>query len=137
MNDQPIPLSELERDLDAPGGGWPAYLAGRGVRILEDDIGRPAISRSDARQLFVERRESEARARELRERQEAEAEARRVASIPAGIPWWKIPEGVSPAQAMGAADPMTGPRRRTPLEDALAGDGMTFHPIRSEPDGGE
>ena len=24
MNDHPLPLSELERDLDAPGGGWAA-----------------------------------------------------------------------------------------------------------------
>jgi hypothetical protein len=85
MNDQLIPLSELALDLDAPGGGWPAYLVARGVPILEDDIGRPSIARSDARQLFVERRESEARARELRERQDAQIEARRQAGARPGL----------------------------------------------------
>jgi|SRR5215203_3857681 len=54
MNDQLVPLSVLSLDLDPPTTGWPAYFAARGVPILEDDIGRPAIVRSDARQLFVE-----------------------------------------------------------------------------------
>ena len=76
MNDQPIPLSELQLDLDAPGDGWPAYLAARGVPIVEDDIGRPSISRSDARQLFIERRESEVRRREVAARNDAQADGK-------------------------------------------------------------
>ena len=137
MNDQLIPLSELSLDLDPPTTGWGAHLAGRGIAVVEDEIGRPSIARGAARQLFAERREAAVRAREVAARNDAELEARRVASLPAGIPWWEIPEGVSPAQAMTAGDKMTGPRRRTPLEDALAGGGMTFHPIPDEPAGGE
>ena len=129
-----IPLSEVERDLDAPGGGWRASLAARGVPVVEDDLGRPSISRSDARLLFVERREAEVRARELRERQDAEAEARRQASA---RPGWTLPPGMSVAEAIAAAEyaekGYSGPRRRTLVEDALAPDGgLVFHPIRSD-----
>jgi len=136
MNDQLIPLSHLSLDLDAPGGGWPAYLVGRGVPALEDDLGRPAIAYADARQLFAEREAAEVRRREVAARNDAKVEAQRLASVRPGIPWWEIPEGVTPGEAMTAGDKMTGPRRRTPLEDALSGNGTTFHPIRSE-DGGQ
>jgi hypothetical protein len=132
MFEPTVALSVLSLDLDPPTTGWPAYLAGRGVPIVEDDLGRPAIARADARLLFEERREAEVRAREAVARNDAQVEAARVASVVPGVPWWEIPEGVSPAQAMAAADKMTRPRRRTVLEDALAGDGTTFHPIRSE-----
>jgi hypothetical protein len=84
MNDQLIPLSVLQLDLDSPTTGWPAYLAARGVSILEDDIGRSAIARADARQLFVERRESEVRRREVAARNDAEVEARRQAGARPG-----------------------------------------------------
>jgi hypothetical protein len=60
----PVPLSVLELDLPAPAEGWHVYLAGRGVEVTLDDIGRAAISRADARQVFDERREAEARRRE-------------------------------------------------------------------------
>jgi hypothetical protein len=51
-----VPLSVLELDLPAPGDGWAAHLAHRGVEIVLDDIGRAAVARSDARMLFAERR---------------------------------------------------------------------------------
>ena len=136
MNDQLIPLSVLQLGPDPPTAGWPAYLGSRGVSIVEDDLGRPAIARADARQLFVERRESEVRRCEVAARNDAQVEAQRLASVRPGIPWWEIPEGVTPGEAMTAGDKMTGPRRRTPLEDALSGNGTTFHPLRSE-DGGQ
>src|SRR5215208_1136506 len=83
MNDELIPLSHLELDLDPPSGaGWPAYLAAKGVELLSDDVGRAAVSRVDARRLFTERREAEARGRELTERREVELEAQRLASLP-------------------------------------------------------
>src|SRR5215211_4078427 len=88
MNDQLIPLSHLSLDLDAPASGWPAYLVGRGVPILEDDIGRPAIAHADARQLFEERAQSEVLRREVAARNDAQIEARRLAST---RPGWPLP----------------------------------------------
>jgi hypothetical protein len=55
-----IPLSHLELDVPAPVGGWNHYLAECGIQVLEDDIGRAAISRMDAKRLLAERREAEA-----------------------------------------------------------------------------
>ena len=66
MNDELIPLSHLALDLDVPPEGWTVYLEGRGIAVVADDLGRLAIARSDARQLFVERRENEARKAQLR-----------------------------------------------------------------------
>ena len=137
MNDQLIPLSHLSLDLDAPGGGWPAYLVGRGVPALEDDLGRPAIAYADARQLFAEREAAEVRRREVVARNDAEVEARRLAST---RPGWTLPAGMSVAEAIAAAEyaehGYSGPRRRTPVEDALDPDGgLVFHPIRDEPAG--
>jgi hypothetical protein len=52
-------VSHLALDLgEPPVGGWVAYLAGRGLEVLTDDLGRPAVSRADARQLLDERRDS-------------------------------------------------------------------------------
>ena len=134
MNDQLVLLAELERDLDAPGGGWRADLVGRGVPVVEDDLGRPALSRSDARQLFAERREAEVRRREVAARNDAEVEARRQAGA---RPGWTLPPGMTVAEAIAAAEyaehGYSGPRRRTPVEDALDPDGgMVYHPIRHE-----
>jgi hypothetical protein len=70
---QLIPLSVLALDLEAPAEGWTAYLHSSGIAVVADDIGRSAISRADARQLFTERRENEVRAREVTERQERQA----------------------------------------------------------------
>jgi len=130
--DELIPVSVLALDLPTPTTGWEADLAGRGIRLRPDDLGRPSITQEAARRLFVEHRESQVRAREVAARNDAQVEAQRLASVRPGIPWWEIPEGVTPAEAMTAGDKMSGPRRRTPLEDALSGNGTTFHPIRSE-----
>ena len=59
-----VPLSVLALDLAQPAEGWNIYLAGRGITVTVDDLGRTAIARGDARRLFVERRENEARGRE-------------------------------------------------------------------------
>ena len=42
-----VALSVLQLDLDAPGEGWAAFLAARGVSITIDDIGRASIRRSE------------------------------------------------------------------------------------------
>ena len=52
----PAPLSHLELDLPAPVEGWAVFLAGRGVEVTLDDIGRMSVSRGDARQLLIEQR---------------------------------------------------------------------------------
>jgi hypothetical protein len=104
---EPIPLSHLELDLPAPSAsGWPAYLAGLGISIVLDDLGRAAVSRADAKRLFDEHREHEARAREVRERAEQaaiEADRRRRAALRPGIPADLIPPG---GVASGIHDPV-------------------------------
>jgi hypothetical protein len=51
--DELIPLSVLELDLEPPSvGGWRPYLADRGVAVVEDDLGRASVARSDARRWF-------------------------------------------------------------------------------------
>ena len=98
----------------------------------------PAISSDDARQLFDERREAEARAREIARRQEqaaVEADQQWRAQLPNGLPWHALPHGVSPAEAWAQAEKDARPKRRSVLEEALAGEAMTFHPIG--PDGNE
>jgi hypothetical protein len=130
-----IPLSHLELDLPAPGSGWDAYLTGRGIQIVLDHIGRSAISSADARQLFDEQREVEARRRDVAARQEQqaiEADRRFRAALPKGLHWSEIPVGVSAAEMWAAAEKDAKPKRRTPLEDAFAGEGMVFHSIQGE-----
>jgi hypothetical protein len=128
-----IALSVLELDLPAPVEGWATYLADRGISITIDDIGRASVARSDARQLLTEQRENEVRRREKAaelERQPVEADQQRRAQIYAGIPAAAIPADVHPARAMlEASRDARRPRRVSPLQEALSGEGMTFHPI--------
>src|SRR5215207_8374430 len=127
-----IPLSHLELDLDAPPlGDWSAYLGGRGIPIVLDDIHRASISRADARQLIDERRESEARKREAVERQERQAVERDRqfrARLWGGVPADHMPPDVAPAAVMLQLDRDAQPRRRSVLEEALANSGeVTYH----------
>jgi hypothetical protein len=126
-----IPLSVLALDLPAPAE-WSAFLADRGIEIVLDDLGRSAVTKADARQLFTEQREPEVRRREKAaelERQAIEADQLQRAQIWKGLPWHMIPDGVSPAQAMVAAEKDAKPRRRSVLQDALSNLGTVFHPI--------
>jgi len=70
---EPVPLSVLELDHPRPGEGWASYLHGRNIPVGEDDLGRPALSRDDARQLLAEQRKAEQRMREVSARQEQQA----------------------------------------------------------------
>jgi hypothetical protein len=132
--DDLVPLSVLALDLDAPAVGWDAFLAGRSIPIVLDRIGRSAISSADARQLFDERREDEARAREVaaqQERQFIEADQRFRSTLWGGEPWYALPPGVSAPEAWAQAEKDARPKRRTLLEDALEGTGsMEYHPLR-------
>jgi hypothetical protein len=135
--DDPIPLSHLELDLDPPSaGGWTAFLNAKGIEVVVDDLGRKAISRSDARQLFDEHRAAEARKREVLERQErraVEADRLRRASIWGGVPADHMPPGVAPAAAMLAAAHDERPRRMSVLQEALSNSGeLTYHSLAEE-----
>jgi hypothetical protein len=99
---------------------------------VTDDLGRLSISRGDARRLFDEQREAEARQaakREAAEKAAVEADERRRASIWRGLPSEYLPVGASPAAAMLAADRDARPKRTTPLQEALAGESLTYHPL--------
>jgi hypothetical protein len=135
---EPIPLSVLELDLPAPRIGWAAGLAEKGVDIVTDDLGRLAVSRVDARRLFDEQREAEARKREAVariEQQAIEKDRQRRAALPQGIPWYEVPLGLTAAEAMVASDPDRDkqPKRRTVLQDALDGGGTTMHILPPTP----
>jgi hypothetical protein len=127
-----IPLSVLSLDLSEPPIGWTSYLNNIGVEIVEDSIGRSAVSSVDARMLISEHRADEVRKAELRaaaEKRAVEADPQLRAQMPAGV---KVPHGMTYAEAAKAAelDALTyQPRRRSPLEDALDNSGMTFHSL--------
>src|SRR5215211_6136553 len=89
-----LPLSHLALDLPEPAEGWPAFLSSRDIAVVADDIGRSAISRSDAKRLFTERRDNELRQREVIARIELEAEKRDQAfraALPKGLAWHEVP----------------------------------------------
>jgi hypothetical protein len=137
MPEQVVPLSELSRDLPEPPAGWAAEMAGRGVEVVLDDLGRAAISRRAARLLFTEHlaeQELAARKRAEIEQRAVEAHQQFLASLPAGIPAGAVPEGISAGQLMMLSDPeRQRARRESPLEHALQNSGSAvFHPIREE-----
>jgi hypothetical protein len=136
MPNEPVPLSELERGLPAPARGWAVELAGRGVEIVEDDLGRAAISRTAARDLFAEHRsqqEAAARRREEIEQRVIAADEARRAAMPRGIPAGMVPEGMTGAELLMAADPMRRPHRESVLEHALSNGGQpVYHPLNEQ-----
>jgi hypothetical protein len=125
-----IPLSHLALDLDQPSVGWAAYLTGRGIEVVVDDIGRPSVSRSDARQLFDERREAEARQaakREAAEREAIERDQQFRSQLWTGVSADYLPADVAPAAAMLQAARDARPKRLTPLQEALSNSGTLTH----------
>jgi hypothetical protein len=129
-----IPLSILELDLaEAPRSGWAAYLAGQGISIEFDDVGRRAISRGDAKKLLDQQRQAEIRRQDQLARLEQEAVEKdrvRRAALPKGIPWYEVAPGMTAAEAMVAGDPDRRPRRKSAAASFLDGEGMVMHPIR-------
>jgi hypothetical protein len=137
---EPVPLSHLALDLaDAPAGAWTVWLAERGIAVVFDDIGRPAISRSDARRLLDAQRQAEIRRQDLLARQEAAAvEQDRAfrASLPRGAAWYEVPDGVHPATAMLQAAKDAQPRRTPSQVEWMFGeaDTMVYHELPAEDD---
>jgi hypothetical protein len=122
MTAEPVPLTELERDLPAPAAGWAAELDRRGVAVVLDDLGRAAVDRATARALFAEHRENEARMARHREEIEQRviaADAARRAALPKGIPVNSVPTGVSAAEMLMLSDPFPAKRRQSVLEHSL------------------
>jgi hypothetical protein len=134
-----IPLSYLELDLPAPAD-WSAFLAAREIEITIDDVGRAAITRPDARRLFDEHREHEAKARERAaevERAAVEADRLRRAQIYKGVPADAVPVGVTPSAAMLQAAHDAQPRRTSLLEEAFSNPGQTTIHSLPRPDEGD
>ena len=135
-----IPLSHNGLELDTPPNGWVLHLERRGIAVLTDDIGRRAISRSDAKQLLDEKHANEVRQAKLRALQEqemVEADQRFRASLGQGVPADLIPAGSTYMEAVVAAQldaQPYRPRRSTVAEDLLSGGGYVFHPIERDAD---
>ena len=131
-----IPLSVLQLDIEQPGDGWTVFLAGRGIEVLTDDIGRPSIARDDAKQLHFERREAEARRAEFLARADEAAiefDRARRAELFAGIPADLMPPGVAPAAVMLQTAKDAQPKRRTLLQEALTNSQtLTFHSLAEQ-----
>jgi hypothetical protein len=107
------------------------------IRIVDDDLGRPSISRSDARRLLTQKREAEQKARELaevNERQAIEADRQWRAALPRGAAWWEVPDGVHPATAMLQQAKDAQPRRTPSQVEWMFGetDTMVFHSLQGE-----
>jgi hypothetical protein len=133
-----IALSILSLELPEPTNGWLHYLTGRGVEVLIDDLGRRAISRADARQLFDEHRAGEVRRREVMGRSERQAQAKDRefrSRLWQGVPADMIPDGMTAAQYMMAGDPDLVPRRKSAVAEFLDGDEMVLHPIYEPAEG--
>jgi hypothetical protein len=62
----------------------------------------------------------------------AELEELRRAQLRGGVSADMVPAGVLPATAMLQAVRDAQPRRRTPLEEALGGGGLVYHPIERD-----
>jgi hypothetical protein len=134
-----IPLSVLELDLVAPVEGWAVFLASRGVEVVTDDIGRPAIARVDARMVIAKQREREAQARvkvAAAEQQAIEADKQWRAQLWPGVSASMMPPDVAPAAAMLQAARDAQPKRVSPLQEALTrtpGE-LTYHSISGASD---
>jgi hypothetical protein len=137
---EPIALSVLGLDLPTPPLGWRSYLEQRGIQVVEDELGREAVHRSDAKRLIVEERERQQQARELALRAEMEAERRdrewRL-QLPRGTSWLDIPDGVQPAAAMLQHAKDSQPRTVPSQMEWMFGtaDTMVYHefPAEDEP----
>jgi hypothetical protein len=129
-DESPVPLSVLQLELGEPAEGWRAFLADRHIEVVADDIGRQSVARSDARMLLTEQREREAE--QARRRKLAEAQAVADDQIRRARIWGGAPavEGVSAAALMLQVDKDAQPKRRSVLQEALAGsETLTYHPL--------
>ena len=115
-----IPISHLSFDAAEPIGGWLSFFAERGIEVVEDDLGRPAVPRQILGELLTERREREAR---LAAEQARKAESLKPSLVGGGVP---AVEGMDAHESMMAAPGYTTVREEfgrpapTFLDDMLA-----------------
>jgi hypothetical protein len=134
--EQPVTLAELagDPDLDQPADGWAAELGRRGVVLVEDDVGRPAVERSVVRAIYAEarsQREAVARKRAALEQEAVERDRAFRASLPRGVAAAEVPAGMTAAAWLMASEPVPAGRVSV-VEDALAGGGVVYHPVGGE-----
>jgi hypothetical protein len=132
----PIPITHLALDLPEPATGWLAELERRGIAVTVDDIGRRSVPRDVVRMLLAEQAAAEVRKREasaLAERLAVERDQQWRAGLPRGLPWYQVPDGVLPVQAMTQAARDAQPKRRSVLQDALAGGETVMHILEPQP----
>jgi hypothetical protein len=132
-----IPVSHLALDLPAPASGdWHAFLAGKGIRVVPDDVGRDCVASHDAARLVGEKRGDEVRRAalaRLAEQEAVEADERRRAQIWKGVPADAMRPDALPASVMLQAVKDSRPRRLSPLQEALSNEEtLTFHPFPQE-----
>ena len=97
-----IPLSHFELDCPEPPDGWARLFEAEGVELVEDHIGRPAVTRVDAARLLGAHRADEAFHEDERRRREAERE-RQMAEFAARHP---VPRGIAAQPGMTAVEVM-------------------------------
>jgi hypothetical protein len=134
-----VPVADVlarARGVDpSPSFDVEAMALAKGMRgVRHDWANRPCVTWSTATELLDSLRAEAARIREQAEQQLVAADAARRAAIPAGIPHSQVPEGVTPAMLLMLSDPAAqSVRRRSVVEDALAGAGTVYTPIQPEP----
>jgi hypothetical protein len=138
---EPVPLSVLALDLAEPpaAGGWPGWLADRGIAMVFDDVGRRCIARVDAKKLLDRQRQDEIRKQDLAERLERaaiEADELRRAQIWKGVPADAMPPGAAPAAVMLQTAKDSLPRRTPTETEWLFGeiDTMVYHEFPADED---
>lgn len=132
-----IPLSHFALDYPQPVEGWAVFLGRKAIAFLPDDLGRDCIRYGDAKRLLDEHRANEirkARLRQLTEQEAVEADRQFRARLPRGVPVSAIPEGATYGDVVRQAEKEARPRRRSLLEESLAGQAMTFHSLAPTPD---
>jgi hypothetical protein len=134
-----VALSVLGLELGTPVEGWPVFLGARGIAFRPDHIGRDSVTVGDAARLMAERRELELRKRavlQVAEQEAVEADRKFRASLPRGVLWHALPDGVSYGQAVAAAEAAKHPSRTPSPGEWLFGetDTMVFHSMEGEGD---
>jgi hypothetical protein len=89
-----IPLTQHGLDIAEPVVGWLEFFRERGVEIIDDDLGRPAVVRGVLGELIAEHREREARKAEELAREVAAD--RHVPSVDACSRGGRVVRGLAP-----------------------------------------
>jgi hypothetical protein len=127
---------------EVAGDGDPGAFHAEAERLAEtmraavtrDWRGHPCLSWVDAERLYLRMLRDRAQLNAEIEERLVEADEARRAAIPRGIPVTEVPEGMTAAMLLMAADPMSGPRRESMVVHALSNPAgaLVYHPIGGE-----